>query len=335
MEIGDRVYHHGIRANGYIREVDNDKEKDKYLVEFFWAKYCEVQHGSWRGGRRPQRKWQYCRAESLIPMGEVRNAGVNSVAFNGQRSLDILVRNVCELPSPSQGTDIVINYGNQYRDTRCSLVINSRMMSNKYSQCVHMNMGGSNLAPDVSTEPVTEEGWIAKPFHSMGGENIWRFNEDTARNINWNTHYLQREFPKVREYRAHVFLWTEPKVLLIQEKVIADTDQLCWNKKQGGKFRYVWQNLHPASPEYERLGRTGRADITAMAVRACEQIHYDMGGVDIGKDEGGNMVVFEVNSRMGLREQSMFTYKQAFHALKHININDYMNWRWANAVRPS
>lgn len=327
IEIGDRVYHTGLRANGFVREIDEEKSRDHLVVQFFWAKYCDVPHGSWRGTRRPERKWVYTRERSLVKMGNEIEPGINTVGLVGNRSLEALIRNVTEIPRFNGRQDIAIRYG-QYRHPRASLVINQYLVTNKYTQCQEMG----DIAPDVMLEdPNEDRGWISKPFYSMGGEGIYHLEDDS--DYDMSTHYAQRFFPKTREFRAHVFLWCDPQVLLIQEKIIADEsnlpfEPLCWNKKQGGEFKYVWQYNHPPKEIWGRLDFTTRERISDLAVLACKRLTCDMGGVDIGLDSDNNLKVFEVNGRMGLREQTLFSYKSAFHKLKHINMEDYINDRW-------
>ena len=65
-----------------------------------------------------------------------------------------------------------------------------------------------------------------------------------------------------------------------------------------------------------------------VSVKALKALRYDFGGIDIGMDNRGNLKVFEVNSRMGLLEQSLFTYKRAFTALRTLDINRYKEERW-------
>jgi hypothetical protein len=140
--------------------------------------------------------------------------------------------------------------------------------------------------------------------------------------------YYQRRFDKVREFRVHVFLWMDNPVPFIQEKVIKDRDQLCWNKKQGGKFRYVYQDGLTEGKYMDALSVDLRNKLSTAALSACKKLEYDFGGVDIGVDANGNVKIFEVNSRMGLREQSLFTYKRAIQALRHLDIQTYREERF-------
>jgi hypothetical protein len=120
-------------------------------------------------------------------------------------------------------------------------------------------------------------------------------------------------------------------VQLIQEKFIDNRDQLCWNKKQGGFFRFAAQegmddfaNLRYTTP----IDMATQGKLSEASVKALKALKYDFGGIDFGMDSEGNLKIFEVNSRMGLREQSLFTYKRAFNKLRTINLNNYEYGRW-------
>ena len=158
----------------------------------------------------------------------------------------------------------------------------------------------------------------------MGGKNIHELKNVT---FNPQTHYLQRKFNKVREFRVHCFLWMDNKVPLIQEKFIDNPDQLCWNKKQGGEFKFVYQELNEV-PDARLLTEGNRLIMEDMSIKALKLLKYDFGGVDIGMDSEGNFKIFEVNSRMGVKEQSLFTYKRVFNALRTLNLERYKEERW-------
>ena len=100
---------------------------------------------------------------------------------------------------------------------------------------------GTDIAPEVMIVGRVPEGrWVAKPYQSFAGRNI--FEVETGQRVNPNTHYLQRFFPKVREFRAHTFLWLNEKAPLINEKHVQH-EQLCWNEHQGGEFKSPYQPI--------------------------------------------------------------------------------------------
>jgi hypothetical protein len=319
LEIGTRVYHKSKRANGIIIDIDNTKQRDKYKVKFFWAKYCDIPHGKWIKTSRPERKWMFASADQLIEYPFLTEG--NSLGFMGKRSLDVLIRNVCEIRKTRRYDDIAINYGAGMPRFPKRLVVNGKLVYNKFTQC---RILGEDLAPQVAERPPESEGWIAKPFMSLGGRNIYRIGE---RVFNPSTHYAQREFKKIREFRTHCFMWNDNPVPFIQEKKIDNRNQLCWNKKQGGRFWYPYQEGLTHNHELD-LSLVDREIMTKMSVEALKKLKYDFGGLDFGMDVNGNFKIFEVNSRMGLREMSFFTYKQMFNKLRGINIDAYKAARW-------
>jgi hypothetical protein len=336
INIGDRVYHTGVRGNGIVKDIDPEKQKDKYLVEFLWGKYCDtIKHGEFLGFKHPERKWQYCRESSLIVLENEFSQWHNRISSLGKRSLDRLIRNVCEIKPRRKrdGSDIVISYGQwKHKVPHNVLVLNRNLISNKYEQC--KLLGG--LAPESHLtrpgEPIPSE-WIIKPFYSMGGRGIGPANRELR-----NGEYFQRMFNKKWEFRVHCFLWADNPVPLIQQKFIENPDQLCWNKKQGGDFKYVYQEQIDNLPDGHLLDKidselpSGMAPVvdilTNMSIKALKLLKYDFGGVDVGVDADGNVKIFEVNSRMGVKEQSLFTYKRMFNQLRTLNINEYLERRW-------
>lgn len=333
LQVGDRVYHKGKRANGQIVAIDNTKQKDKYKVMFYWARHVDgIPHGRWSGKHTDPlngryRKFMYCSEDNLVVTPWA--FGPNKVTSIGGRSLDRLIRNVCEIGRrrPRDDSDIVICYGqSNHRVSRRVFMINRDLIMDKGEQ---MAILGEDLAPrswwGLQIVPQDAGNLIIKPKISMGGRGIRRYCDGDHLG---GHEYLQEEFKKVREFRAHCFLWNDNPVPFIQEKKIYDTNQLCWNKKQGGRFWYVYQegldNLEHASD----LSLATRQMITKMSVEALKKLKYDFGGLDFGMDCNGNLKIFEVNSRMGLLEQSLYTYKSVFNELKVLDIDAYQERRW-------
>jgi hypothetical protein len=332
--VGSHVYHQDVEANGIVVDYDGTK-RNQFKVHFPWAKYCTILHGDWvEKPRQRGTKWQWCSRESLtkldIPI-DMGGYGQNKVTTLGKRSLDRLIRLQTGLKKrrPHDGSDIVVNYGTMFRSEDVArfpkqsiLLLNRNLVCNKLIQ---MKMMGEELCPISQTsEPTTPEGdWIIKPFHSIGGKGI---RPDDGRGLKQGEYY-QRKFNKVREFRVHCFMWTDNPVPFIQEKVIGDKDQLCWNKKQGGKFRYVYQDGLSYGKFVSDLSMASRGMMAKMATAALDKLGYDFGGIDFGMDSTGNFKIFEVNSRMGLRERSFFTYKQVLSALKALNIREYKEKR--------
>jgi len=321
MQTGDRVYDKEHNANGYIIESGSQMSK----VQYFWAKYSRLfpPRRIWQKATPDKQAWVNNTSLILTP----KPIGHNKVTMFGTRSLDKLIRLICEIPYRRQGdeSDIIIHYGNGHSYAGDALVINSNPIWNKYKQC---NLLG-NLAPKVLNDPrdgMDGNDWIVKPFQSIGGHGIANWD-----GMNHHGKYLQKKVTKVREFRAHCFLWANPKVPLIQEKMISDRDQLCWNKKQGSTFHYPHQipDLGRNNLEPELVER-----ITNMSIEALKKLKYDFGGIDFGLDDNGELFIFEVNSRMGLREMSFATYKNIMWQLYDLDIDDYKANRWEPLYRP-
>jgi hypothetical protein len=333
VRVGDRVYHKTARANGVVTQIDSTKRRDTHKVEFFWAKYCKnIPHGTtWN-------KWMWCEPTNLVvspwPAHQIsiHEGYLNKVTSIGGRSLDRLIRKVCEIRrrKTRDGSDVVVVYGqSNHRIPESVFTINRKLMPDKYQQ---MKILGEDLAPESwqtrPGEPKMED-WIIKPNISMGGRGI---RHDDGNGLRYGEYY-QRKFNKVREFRVHCFLWMDKPVQLVQEKYIDNKNQLTWNKKQGGKFRFVyqegleddWMDLQYCEP----ISLATKQMLGKASIEALKRLKYDFGGLDFGMDSAGNLKIFEVNSRMGLLEQALFTYKRVFSALRTLDINRYKEERWS------
>jgi len=324
FSIGDRVYHYGAQGNGIVVAIHPTNYRSKFGVQFFWKKYKKCRLHTLDGFlEKPMGIW--ASADKLVktPLPEER---VNRFFLLGRKSLDKLINKMCEIPlrSPQTSANIYINYGTFRHVTNPvfvnfnSLVINKELMSNKYNQIKKMEHTGVGVP---KTELSIFDNCIQKPYHSMGGKNIKEYEEG-----DYIYGYFQEKINKIREFRAHVFLWNDIKVPLIQEKFVENISQLTWNKKQGGEFKAQYQ---PAL-DVNKIDATLLHRIAALSVSATRTLHYDMGGVDIIMDSSDELYVIEINSRMGLREKSFATYKQVFWKLYNLNVDEYKLNRWEN-----
>jgi hypothetical protein len=287
-------------------------------VEFFWEKYKSVTLHN-LGGILPYDMGQWCSEDALTltPKPEM----TRRVSMMGSRSLDRLIQKVCEIPRRRRRdfSDIIINYGLGRHSAPARIeVINRYLIMNKYRQCMrlqHNDVSVPHTFPVGGVPLSWDRPCMAKPFISIGGRDMYQL--DRLDYFNPRTHYVQEITPKVREFRAHVFCWVTSNagtVPLIQEKIVDDPEQLCWNKKQGAKFKYPYVpmlGVHDLPLELT-------ARIRSVAFSACQALGYDFGGVDLALDHEDNLWVFEVNSRMGLREKSMAVYKTAFWELYNV-----------------
>jgi hypothetical protein len=311
-EIGDRIYHRNQIANGIITDFrSHTQHKDWIGVKFMWAKMSPSYHNIILPRRENGDKVElWTRPSELVLTPKPKQT--KNIKMFGRVGFKKRLRAVCEIKRQYKDrfkyTDIVLGYGRTKSWVPYDLpMINRNVNCNKYEQSVMLG----HMAPEVlhlsqyghSTSP---EDWILKPYYSVGGDGIQSYLEQTPYH---KPRYLQRKINKVREFRAHFYSWPEDfnnQVPLIQEKIIYDKTQLCWNKNKGGTFVYKYQP-HLGTDE---LDTELRKDIQKVAIRACNAIDYDMGGVDIGLDDEGRLWVFEVNSMVGMREKTLATFKQ-------------------------
>jgi hypothetical protein len=333
---GQRVYSKSVQANGEIMEIDNFRDAPidyPYKVRFFWGHYIHAQHQKdikgygWKGYLNPDnRKWQWCSENDLVPTWHCYDNGENKVALVSKRITDKRLHLVGELPYADEGpADIHIRYGGNINRYPSKLTINKDLIFDKYQQ---MKMLGDDLTNETwehigQVPEVLQNDLIIKPRRSCGGANIKPYDGNLRMND-----YIQKKFPKDREFRAHCFLWGDNPVPYIQEKTVNDKSQLCWNKKQGGTFRVVYQDGLNHGAYLGTLDDAARMQMTHMSIDALRRLKYDSGGIDFGMATDGTLKIFEVNSAMGLRERSLFTYKEMFQKLRTLDIYNYKATRW-------
>jgi hypothetical protein len=326
FKVGDRVYDKAINANGYV--VDTRTGLRPVKVQYFWAMFSKFTMG-WPERTRSQwhtetpDKVRWADEEELVstPMPD---SITNTVGMFGKRILNKRIRLIAEIERYRYGDfcDIVIRYGKRpdgYRtEGLVKLILNHNLTINKWDQCCLLG----DLAPAVEAYPddsMEGQDWIVKPMYSVGGKGIENWN-----GYNHEGKYLQRRINKTREFRAHVYLWAKDQVPLIQEKIIDDRSQLCWNMKQGGKFHY----MHEPAIGKENLDADLVQGIKDISTRALKKLKYDMGGVDLCMDEDGKLWILEVNSYWGQREMTLASTKMTFNELRHIDIDSYVRDRW-------
>ena len=318
MEIGDRIFHRGLNGNGIVASRrDSERYRDHVGVSFWNPTHIERELHTLDGELREE-AGLWCSENQLVQSPLPETYG-RRVSILGNRGTHKRMRRVAELPRrlPRDRSDIIVNYGYpHHKVSRRLFVLNREIHSNKYRQCM-LFRDYDVPVPDTSRR--RQSGYIQKPFYSFGGRNIFE-----GRNIRPSLGgYYQRKVDKLREFRAHVFLWGDEKVPLIQEKTVSDRTQLCWNKHQGGVFNVAYCPLL----EINELGRLAD-QIREISVRAVRAIQHDFGGADILLDENGDLWVIEVNSRCGAKERTLAVYKTKLWELFGLNIRRYKEERW-------
>lgn len=153
-------------------------------------------------------------------------------------------------------------------------ILNDKQFGNKYA-CVEAVLAAGVPAPETSRIPDlnTTDGWIAKPYYSLGGRDIFRLRDENGRDVavSATTHYAQKEITNRRyEMRVHCAAWIDPKDWVFQKRVHEDGEnQLTWNHHTGGKFVTVNE---PTDPLHDRIRKSVQ---TIMRV-----LGYSFGAVD-------------------------------------------------------
>lgn len=329
LQKGMRVYHRSINGNGLIVKVDDTKQRDKYGVVFNWLRHKTVDFHD-LDGAYPRQQCRWCSEDELVPSLMPSGFTNGRVSLVGNRSLERLIRRITRIKRTRDvydETEIVINYGAGTSYTPDdALVLNDLIEYDKFNQCNMMRDAGVPV-PEVhkglsdSMDINTSGDWILKPHISMGGKNI---KEYTGQGLMGR--YFQKKVNKVREFRVHVAMWYKEPAYLIQEKMIFNKDQLCWNKKQGSSFHYVYEphlNNTPLLDEIPSLTH----NLLFTAINAVQALGLDFGGVDLAVDDEGQVWVFEVNTRCGLRERTFSIFKKVVWALESLDIEKYLEYR--------
>jgi hypothetical protein len=130
--------------------------------------------------------------------------------------------------------DNLRDYRRRYPAIDRKPMLNRRIFGNKY-ECVRAAQAAGVAVPEsTNARTVSGEGWITKPFYSLGGRDISRWDGGAIR----DTHYFQKEITNRRyEIRVHAMAWVDPNQWVMQKRVHDDGDtQLTWNHHTGGRF---------------------------------------------------------------------------------------------------
>lgn len=184
---------------------------------------------------------------------------------------------------PAPGS-FVVNWGN-LRPPRVHL--NQYLMPNKLVELEMLAQGGARTPEFRLTRPGPPPTWLPRTLHHHEAKDLLGELE--------HGDYYTKYVPCVAEGRVHVF---QGQVIRVGTKVPRTPNPHPWVRSwdAGWKFSYDHGLPEPA----RALGR-----------RAVRALGYDFGAVDIGVDERGEPLVFEVNSAPGLEGHSLDVYAEA------------------------
>ncbi len=319
MEVGDRVFSPGLKKNGVIVTTRDSSNRDTLGVRLYTTHELEDNEPHNLDGFLTENRGFWCRESRLVHTPKPRQQH-NKVTLLGNRGTHKTIRRIAEIERrwPRDRSNIVINYGIvRHKVPQQIFLLNRTLMPNKLQQCRTFQRYGVAVPPTVE---FPRKGFIQKPYFSFGGNNIFEGEDIRPR----HNSYYQKKVNKSREFRAHVFLWSEEQTPYIQEKVPPDNTQLCWNLHQGSEFSIVYSSVLGK----DKLPTGLKEEIQQLAISAVKALKYDFGGVDIIFSSGGELSVIEINARCGLRERSMAEIKTRFWELNNLNINEYKRGRW-------
>lgn len=166
-----------------------------------------------------------------------------------------------------QGSDLQ-DYLNRWQCIQHLPMINARQHGNKY-ECVRDASAAGVPAPWSATSTAglyEDRSYIIKPFYSLGGRDIHRFEGNLP-----GSHYIQEEITNRRyEMRVHCWKWIDPQRWIFQKRVHPDgNEQLTWNFHTGGSFITINE---PFDPLHDRIRTSVQ---TLMNV-----FNYQFGAVD-------------------------------------------------------
>lgn len=230
--------------------------------------------------------------------------------------------------------DVLVNYGlygqklsaweNAHPTREFGAILNSKLFGNKYDSLLTVDQAAGvpvpMSLPSITQRDATSAEWIAKPYFSFGGKNIFPIGRVSE--VNWDTHYAQRRVLYRRyELRVHVFRWVPKSDWLVSKRLHPDGEsQLTWNHHQGGSFRNISRNE----------GNTGvfkRAK--DYAEKAAKELGYDFCSVDfiVGNANPGSeqlpLYFIEVNTATGFTtDRTRDAYRSAFLKLSNFRSAD-------------
>jgi glutathione synthase/RimK-type ligase-like ATP-grasp enzyme len=134
-------------------------------------------------------------------------------------------------------------------------------------------------------------GWLARRYSHMEAN-------DLLAGLTYGDYYVQY-VPTVREHRIHVYDGRSIRVAMKEPRTPNPNPR--FRSWQAG-----WKLV--ASPANTGLLPPGARDLAAKAVKA---LGYEFGAVDVGTQENGKPIVWEVNSQPGIEGGTVKAYAHA------------------------
>lgn len=186
-----------------------------------------------------------------------------------------------------QAADLVVNWGTaQGIPEGYTRILNARVVHNKYQELRTLAAAGVSVPPHGLQR--REGDWLARRF-------VHQAANDLRANLRVGDYYVQF-MPTVREFRIHVFRNLSIRAAIKVPRVPQPNPRFrTW--EDGWRFDY--------GAACQQAIRQSVRDAAKAAVTA---LGYDFGAVDVGVQENGRPIVFEVNSAPGLDGETPRVY---------------------------
>ena len=180
----------------------------------------------------------------------------------------------------------IVNWGSQSCPKYANL--NSKApIGNKLKELKKLSAAGVPV-PKYMTEMPGQAGWLARKLHHVNGSDL----APDASPL--DADFWTKIVTCPREFRVHVF---NGKSILLGERAPMVAKHHPWIRTTDNGWDIVYPSMEPGK---DPIGHSLRVTLRAVAIKAVKAVGYDFGAVDIGLQETGDLVVFEVNSAPGL-----------------------------------
>lgn len=160
---------------------------------------------------------------------------------------------------------------------------------------------------DVAAEWHAETPVFARTLLSANSGRGIAVATDTQELVD-NAPLYTKFFPKVAEYRVHVF---RDQTVCVQQKRLKASEN-----RTGAPHEYIWNhdigqrtfarfNVDYPTPNAQRV-------LSQTAINAVKALSLDFGAVDLGYIDDDNLAVFEVNTAFGLEGTTLTDWTNTF-----------------------
>ena len=195
------------------------------------------------------------------------------------------------LPQPTSIP--ILNWGQSADLSDYSSVLNREIVKNKLHSLIMLHNVGILVPPfwtHINDVPAYQYPILGRRYNHSGGTDICLLKRGEVQ----YTDYYMKYIDKSAEFRVHVI----GKTSFISQKLPARKTDVCWNNRNGARFRDI--NI------YQSAAITHR--IREIAHKATTALGYDFGAVDIIVGRYNDIYCLEVNSAPALSDARIEKY---------------------------